>query len=517
MSPTPATVGPYELERRLGAGGMAEAFLATRRGPAGFTQRVCLKRILPAYEEDADFVAMFLREARTSASLRHANIVQVLDFGVADGSHYLALELVDGMDLRALQDARRRQGDGRMEANLVALVAADLASALDVAHRPDDAEARPGIVHRDVSPGNVLVSRSGEVKLGDFGIARAEGKSHLTATGTVKGKVPYLAPEYLTHATFDARSDLFSLGVLLFELLAGKRPFDGETEVDTLLRITDNRRDELLDLAPTTPPELASCVERLLEPNPGDRFPSARELLLALPPVATHRQRAVLAEQVTGFAPPIEPVGLATTLASLSAPAPTPTRTAPTVPPTAQPARPKVGRGPRLALTAALLLAAATLGVSLLVDETPAWDPDRGAPAVPTEAPPAQPLAPRPLNPPGPAAPKSTPAEHNEPAAHGTPRGETDRPQRAQPRPPARAARQRRPKPAAAPQASIRVIALPFGDVWIDGVYRGASPLDLQLPAGEYRVSVGDGQERLRRNVTLKAGKAETILFKLHD
>ena len=196
---------------------MAETFVAVRGGPAGFEQHVCIKRILPAYESDLEFVQAFLREARTSAQLRHAHIVQVLDFGEADGCHYLALELIDGVDLRALLKRRRGQ-DAPLEHEIVTLVASDLCLALDHAH--GGGQGREPIVHRDLSPSNVLASRAGEIKLTDFGIARAIGSTPLTATGIIKGKVPYLPPEYIEHGTFEVRSDLFSLGVMLFELLA---------------------------------------------------------------------------------------------------------------------------------------------------------------------------------------------------------------------------------------------------------------------------------------------------------
>ncbi len=214
MSRLPAPFGPFEPTRRLGAGGMAETFEAVRRGPGTFEQRVCIKRILPAFESDLEFVAAFLRKATTSAQLRHTNIVQVLDIGLADGSHYLALELIDGIDLRDLS-ARV----GALSADLVTLIAIDVAAALQHAHAGDG--TRPSVVHRDISPSNVLVSRAGEVKLVDFGIAKALGGNRLTATGVIKGKVPYLPPEYIEHAVFDPRSDLFSLGVMLYELACG--------------------------------------------------------------------------------------------------------------------------------------------------------------------------------------------------------------------------------------------------------------------------------------------------------
>lgn len=275
--------GPYELVRRLGSGGMAETYLAVRRGPGGFEQHVCVKRILPALESDPELVRMFMDEARLAAQLRHANITQVVDFGVAAGSHYLALELVDGMDLRALLRALREQGR-TLDPLLVVHVGTQLAAALDFAHTPE--RGRHAVIHRDVSPSNVLVSRAGEVYLTDFGIARALGVARYTTSGVVRGKVPYMAPEYALTGRFDARSDLFALGVILYEALAGQRPFDGATDLDTLERIKEGRHPPLASLAPRAPSSLIAIVEQLLVPSPDERFQSAAAVLDALAHVA---------------------------------------------------------------------------------------------------------------------------------------------------------------------------------------------------------------------------------------
>jgi serine/threonine protein kinase len=274
---------------------MAETFVATRRGPGGFSQDVCIKRILPSFESDVEFVESFLAEARLSAALRHANIVHVLDFGLADGSHYLALELIDGLDLRALlgADAEERI---LLEPDFITLIASDVSAALEHAH--SDAPGRPSVVHRDVSPSNVLISTAGEVKLTDFGIARATSGRGRTATGIIKGKVPYMPPEYIERSTFDPRGDLFSLGVMLYEAMAGQRPFDGHSDIDTIRRIVAGQHAHLGSVIQGAPAHLVQCVERLLAVRPDDRYPSARAFLEALPPVATHRVRRRLGELV---------------------------------------------------------------------------------------------------------------------------------------------------------------------------------------------------------------------------
>ncbi len=278
MHEEPARFGPYELVRRIGAGGMAETFVGVRRGPRRFEQRVCLKRLLPPHETDPQLVSLFLNEARLSARLRHAAIAQVVDFGAVDHRHYLALELVEGCDLRRLL----RHLGGRLPAPLVAHIAFELGRALDFAHAVDESGRVRGIVHRDISPANILLSRAGEVKLTDFGVAKAMSEATSTRTGVVKGKVAYMAPEYARMGRFDARADLFSLGVTLFECVAGRRPYDGEGQIETLDRARRGERPSLRVLAPDLPDQLAATIERLVEPAPERRFADAQALLAAL-------------------------------------------------------------------------------------------------------------------------------------------------------------------------------------------------------------------------------------------
>ncbi len=269
-SPRREHFGDYELIKRLGVGGMAETFLAVRRGLGGFEQRVCLKRILPSFAGDDDFVQMFLREARISASLHHGHIARVLDFGVATGTHYLTLELIDGVDLRALLVHLRDRGE-TLDPELALHIAFALADALDFAHAVNERGDATGIIHRDVSPANVLLSRSGEVKLADFGIAKAINHPGSIQSRALKGKIPYMAPEYALGRTCSARSDLFSLGVLLYECLAGFRPFDGDHDLQTLDRARHGRREALGRAAPHAPPALVEAIESLLAPDPEDR------------------------------------------------------------------------------------------------------------------------------------------------------------------------------------------------------------------------------------------------------
>ncbi|MET0284743.1 MAG: serine/threonine-protein kinase [Polyangiales bacterium] len=467
MALLPDKLGPFELLRRLGAGGMAETFVAVRRGPAGFEQRVCIKRILPAYESDQDFVSSFLAEARTSAALRHANVVQVLDFGEHEGSHYLALELIDGLDLRGLL-----QRDAALDADLVVLIVSEVAAALGYAHAGD--EDHPPVIHRDVSPSNVLISRNGEVKLTDFGIARVVGGSLHTASGVIKGKIPYMPPEYIDGGHFDARGDLFALGVMTFELLHGFRPFDGDSELDTLRKIAAGDRKPF---TASTDGALVRCVERMLAKDPGKRFPDARALLDALPTVHTHRARQRLAELVRAR--------------SSRAPsdAPSPARTLPATPPAA-PAKTQLmpSRKALLALAASSLVLVAVMITALFrVSHGPA-SASAPPPALPEPVPVVEPTPiPAPVEvAPAPAAEEPAPVEQVT----------------------------RAPEPRAR-RAELNVVVLPFGEVWVDGKHVGLSPQRIKLPAGAHEIGVGEGRPRETRTINLGAGAREEIVFKL--
>jgi serine/threonine protein kinase len=286
--------GPYTCVRRLGVGGMAETFLAVQHGTAGFEQRVCMKFMLPALRSDHTFRQMFLREATIAASLRHANIVGVID--VDDAAGYIVLELVDGVDLRRLVDAAPNR---TLPAHLVSLVAVEMCKALSYAHTRTRRGQPAGIVHRDISPSNVLVSHAGEIKLTDFGVAKAmHGTAEPPSTG-IKGKLCYMSPEQIRGEPLDGRSDLFSLGVMLFELLTGKRPFDGGSDAQTLLRIESGKHTALVEVAPEVPGGMAMVVERMLRRNPEHRFPDADAIIDALtrfaPPITAFRELGSLA------------------------------------------------------------------------------------------------------------------------------------------------------------------------------------------------------------------------------
>jgi serine/threonine-protein kinase len=271
--------GSYLLEEKLAVGGMAEIFRARRLGVAGFARQVCIKRILPAFCGEAAFVEMFIDEARTGAQLRHGNIVAIDDFGEVGGQYFLCMELVSGADVARLL-ARLAQDGKACPVDVAAFIAAEVLRALDYAHRKKGDDGAPlGIVHRDVSPQNVLLSFAGEVKLTDFGIAKAASRIHHTMGQVVKGKIAYMAPEQARGAKLDGRADLFALGVVLFEVLAGRRPFQGVSETELVLALVRGQRPRVRELRPDVPPALEAILDGLLETDPARRIATAGEAL----------------------------------------------------------------------------------------------------------------------------------------------------------------------------------------------------------------------------------------------
>lgn len=283
-----STLGGYQIEAKLGTGGMAEVFAARRDGPHGFTKRVAVKRILPNAAEDDAFVAMFIGEAALAARLSHPNIVHVFDFGDDQGELYLAMELVEGTSLgRLLRAASARKET--LPLNVTLYLIGQAARALDYAHRLRDDDGEPvGLVHRDVSPGNLLLTRTGHLKLADFGIAcTLQGERH-TGDNDLRGKLGYMSPEQVQGRQLDGKSDVFTLSVIMAELLMGQPLFAGGAQLDVLLRIRD------VDLRPLEKTErrIPSDVRRLLHDGlrakPEER-PDARKLAASIEAICARR------------------------------------------------------------------------------------------------------------------------------------------------------------------------------------------------------------------------------------
>ncbi|HVG60486.1 MAG TPA: serine/threonine-protein kinase [Hyalangium sp.] len=272
--------GKYELLRKIASGGMGQVFLARER--SAVERLVVLKLILPHLAEDEEFLTMFLEEARLVARLQHPNLVTILDLLEVEGRHCLAMEYVQGDDVRRLDKQARLKGR-LLPSGLVLRIISEAAAGLDYAHKARDAQGQPlKLVHRDVSPQNILVGFDGAVKIIDFGVAKAAGSGHQTATGVLKGKYPYMSPEQASGHAVDGRSDQFALGVVLWELLTGKRLFKGESDMMTLRLVKDCQVPPPSQLNPKLPPGLDQLVLRALAPTADKRYPDCSALRLAL-------------------------------------------------------------------------------------------------------------------------------------------------------------------------------------------------------------------------------------------
>ena len=278
----PSQFGRYTLVQRLATGGMAEVFRAKIVSAHGFEKLLVIKRILPNLAADKTFVSMFIDEAKLTAQLIHPKIVQVTDFGEVGGQYFIALEFVDGFDgLALLRSAAQKRV--RLPVPICMFVAAEVLDALDYAHNAKDADGKPmHLVHRDISPSNVFIARRGDIKLGDFGIARAKERESKTQAGTLKGKYGYMSPEQVTGGDLDGRSDIFAVGIVLAEMLMGKRLFTAPNDLDVLLMVRDGRLERWEKYGRDIPDPLDAIVRKALARNLADRFQTAVEFRDAL-------------------------------------------------------------------------------------------------------------------------------------------------------------------------------------------------------------------------------------------
>jgi len=273
-----ASHGRYTILGKLADGGMAEIFLASQHGAEGFERPIVLKRILTQFSADPQFRNMLLDEAHISMSLQHSNIAQVLDLGVAGGRYFLALELVDGWDLERI--LHRAHAAGMVwPAALALYVTACVCRALAYAHAKTR-EGKPlGIVHRDISPNNVLISDQGEVKLTDFGIAKAQRKREQTAAGVIKGKVAYMSPEQAIGGVIDKRSDIFSVGSMLYRLFTDRLPFEADNDMESLLKVQKADFEPPEKIKPTVGPAVSAIIMKAMRLAPSERYQTADEML----------------------------------------------------------------------------------------------------------------------------------------------------------------------------------------------------------------------------------------------
>lgn len=274
----PAIFGKYLLLERINVGGMAEVFIAKAFGVEGFERILAIKRILPTMAEDEEFITMFIDEARISVQLNHANIVHIHELGKFEHAFFIAMEYVAGRDLRAILERYRRRREIMPTAQAV-FIASRMCDGLDYAHRKKDARGRDlHIIHRDVSPQNILVSYDGEVKIIDFGIAKAANRSQKTQAGILKGKFGYMSPEQVRGLPIDRRSDVFAVGVILYEMLTGEKLFMGESDFSTLEKVRNADVPSPRQFNPNIPLGLEKVVLRALSREPEDRYQWASDL-----------------------------------------------------------------------------------------------------------------------------------------------------------------------------------------------------------------------------------------------
>lgn len=268
----------YRVVEKLESGGMAEVFRAESEGLQGFRKLVAIKRVLPHLSEKKRFISMFLDEARLSAQLSHSNCVQVFDIGVGDSAYFIVMEFVDGANLKSIAESVKKQGKDFPVAS-AAWIAHEICKGLSYAHELTDSSGLPlKIVHRDMSPPNVLITKFGEVKIVDFGLAKASSQLEKSEPGIIKGKFSYLSPEAALGQEVDARTDVFAVGIILWELLAGQRLFLGDTDFQTVKKVQVAQVPPISQINHKVPVELERIVNRALAKEPSQRYQTAREL-----------------------------------------------------------------------------------------------------------------------------------------------------------------------------------------------------------------------------------------------
>lgn len=278
-----AQLGRYRVDGLLARGGMGEVHLGRIEGAHGFERKVVIKVIRNELVQSERIAMMFVDEARIAAGLHHRNIVQIIDFDLFEGGAFLVTEYVDGCDLRTLMRNQR----GPISYAAAVTIIAELGTGLDAAHDATDATGAPLLlVHRDVSPSNVLLGRAGDVKIADFGVAKAKSRSYHTVSGTIKGKAPYMAPEQILGEPLDRRADVFSLGTLLFEVTTRSRLFSAAPGPMAMAHILSGDVPDPAERRPGYPPALARIVKKALARDREQRFPTARALVEALDEVA---------------------------------------------------------------------------------------------------------------------------------------------------------------------------------------------------------------------------------------
>ncbi|HEY4107128.1 MAG TPA: serine/threonine-protein kinase [Polyangiaceae bacterium] len=295
----------YKVLEKIASGGMAEVFRAESAGLEGFKKTVAIKRVLPHLSEKKQFIGMFLDEARVSAQLSHSNCVQVFDIGVGDNTYFIVMEYVDGADLKGVIEYRKKVATP-FPVEEACLICVRICEGLAYAHELTDSNGQSlHIVHRDMSPPNVLITRFGEVKIVDFGLAKANSQLEKSEPGIIKGKFSYLSPEAAQGLAVDAKTDIFAVGIILWELLAGRRLFMGETDLETVRMVQQARVPSIRQFNPKVSPELERVLMRSLAGDPAARYPTARDFGRDLNNMLFHMGRAVSSFDIAQLVEPI--------------------------------------------------------------------------------------------------------------------------------------------------------------------------------------------------------------------
>ncbi len=514
--------GPYEVFERLGMGGMAMVHRAKKRGIEGFERNVALKRMLQHLAEDSNFVESFIREAKVSSLLHHPNIAQVHDFGRFQGVYYIAMELVQGFDVRKLLRYASKSGEPIPMPVLLSILG-ELADALEYAHNfVDERGQQLNIVHRDISPSNLIVAHSGHLKVIDFGIAKANSTQLHTESGQVKGKLGYMSPEAALGMPLETVSDIFSMGVVAWELVTASPLFSARTDYETMQRIREADITPPSYHNPSCPPELDSIIISALERDSTRRLPSAGVFRAAIDALATqhgiHSSARHVAEWITRFAQPgdqwVRTSGPQSSRNQLPLPAERATSVQrPRTPSSSPPG--KLQRSPEQQKLATEVwgeeIPLATSSARLPAMGAPDFSmPNRMSSPLTASVPPLiqQPLA---------NVPMYTPTQHPAPAAKSNNKAMV-----------ILAAlaiiagilaavlvlKKREPdvadKPVVAAMGPVRFVVEPAtAAIDVDG---NAATSDMQLPAGEHAVTIKQpGYKPWRRSITVRAGESQTI------
>jgi serine/threonine-protein kinase len=569
-SKRPIAIGKYQIFASLGRGGMADVYLAVARGPMGFNKLAVIKRLRDDHAADPALATMLLDEARLAARLSHPNVVHTYEVGEDRGGYFIAMEYLEGQPLVRITRALDKGGGGRLDPLMSARIVADALSGLHYAHELKDYDGTSlGIIHRDVSPHNIFVTYDGAVKLMDFGIAKAASSVTQTEVGVLKGKLAYMAPEHAMGMAVDRRADLFAMGIVLWELVTGKRLFQGNAAVATLHKLSQ-KQPRASEKVPGLPAKLDAVIARALEKNPDDRFQTAQEMGKELEEFLAasgggprrddvarrigelfeetrqniHRQIQIHMAQVSvatstgelaaltrdALKQAAEPTPSGQNLLSLESPESGSELIPAANPPSLPAEKPTKRRGGRLFLVG---LAVALLTVALFVIRSCASRP-MDTVAVSAPPPSARAASPSPTSRTAPeptAAPAAPPPAANEapanvPTQTATPARTSPPPRHDHPATPVRAAPPAAPprtaaaaSPAAAPETGTGYLTLdtyPWTRVSENGRALGVTPLvHVALPAGTHLLTLENPDQGLKQqySVTLKAD--ETVSRRL--